>query len=239
MRHLLAACPVLHRAKAARLQDCKARTLYHRIIVKVVALASQKGGSGKTTLACSLAVVAGECGLSVALADADPQGSSAAWYERRGVLVGPDVVRVSRSAVRDAVQLARERYELLLLDTAGRMTASNDALALADLVLVPCRPAIADIDAAVRTHSAASRIARSTAFVLAQVPGRGERRAQQAEDALSALAAVAAVRVGMRNAYADALALGLGVTEFEPRGKAATEMRELWSWVAGQLEEIP
>jgi len=206
--------------------------------VRVVTLTSQKGGSGKTTLACSLAVAAMESGLVVALADADPQGSAAAWHERRSALLGPDVVSVSPTAVRGTVQAVRGQYDLLLLDTAGRMAAANDALALADLALIPCRPTIADIEAVVLTHSVASRTARTTAFVLSQVPSRGERRAQQTEEALSALGPVASARIGMRNAYADALALGLGVTEFEPRGKAAGEVSGLWEWVSGQLEEI-
>ena len=200
-------------------------------------LASRKGGSGKTTLACSLAVAAVEQGLAVALADVDPQGSALAWYGRRTSLLGPDVVHIPAAAVRDAALAARERYELLLLDTAGQAAALNDALALADLALIPCRPTIADIEAAMSSHSTAVQLAKSAVFVLAQVPSRGERRAQQAESALSPLGPVAPVRVGIRNAYADALALGLGVTEFEPRGKAADEVRRLWDWTARQLED--
>ena len=202
-----------------------------------MALASQKGGSGKTTLACALAVAAVESALRVALVDVDPQGTAAAWYGRRRALLGPDVASIDAVGVRKAVRLARGSYDLLVLDTAGREVAANDALALADLALIPCRPTIADIDAARDTHAVSSRIAGAVVFVLAQVPSRGERRAQLAEDALSALGPVAPVRMGMRNAYADALALGMGVTEFEPRGKAAAEVRDLWAWIAGQMEK--
>lgn len=207
--------------------------------MQVVTLASEKGGSGKTTLACSLGVVAAQAGHSVALVDADPQGSAAAWGARREILIGPDVVHVPLSSVPDAIEAARERYDLVLLDTPGQSTASNKALACADLVVVPCRPTIPDIEVAARAHSTASRVAPATAFVVVQVPGRGEKRAQSTDDALSSLGPVAPVRVGFRNAFADAVALGLGVTEFQPRSKAADEVRALWAWTAGRLKEAP
>ena len=222
----------------SRCHTIHARLVYNVIKVQVVTLASHKGGSGKTTLACFLAVAAAESGLEVALADADSQGSAAAWYERRNSDLGPDVVQIPAEKVRSTVQAARGQYDLLLLDTAGRMAAANDALALADLALVPCRPTIADIDPAVRMHSTARRISKAAAFVIAQVPSRGEQRAQEVENALESLGPVATVRIGMRNAYADALAMGVGVTEFEPRGKAADEIRGLWEWTAELLKEM-
>lgn len=205
----------------------------------VVTLASQKGGSGKTSLACSLAVAAQDEGLRVAIADTDPQGSGLAWYERRGALVGPDVVGITLREVRNAVSSAKPQYDLLLLDTPGQMTASNDALALADLALIPCRPTIADADTAPRMHATANGIAKSTAFVITQVPPRGERRAHAVRSSLAKRGTVCPIRMTSRNAYADALALGLGVTEFEPKGKAAAEMRRMWSWISTRLQENP
>ena len=32
--------------------------------------------------------------------------------------------------------------------------------------------------------------------------------------------------------------MGLGVIEFEPDGKAAAEIRELWQWIAKKLEKL-
>ena len=48
-----------------------------------VVLISQKGGAGKTTLACALAVAAVRTGLSTVLVDLDPQGSAATWHDLR------------------------------------------------------------------------------------------------------------------------------------------------------------
>ena len=49
----------------------------------VIALISQKGGSGKTTLATALAVAHQQDGGRAAIADLDPQGSSVAWHHFR------------------------------------------------------------------------------------------------------------------------------------------------------------
>lgn len=135
----------------------------------------------------------------MAIADTDPQGSGLAWYERRGaLLVGPDVVGITLREVRNAVSSAKPQYDLLLLDTPGQMTASNDALALADLALIPCRPTIAD--AVPRMHATANGIAKSTAFVITQVPPRGERRAHAVRSSLAKRGTVCPIRMTSKTA---------------------------------------
>ncbi len=52
--------------------------------MRTIVLASQKGGSGKTTLAAHLAVALERAGQGPAvLIDTDPQGSLAAWWNKR------------------------------------------------------------------------------------------------------------------------------------------------------------
>ncbi|UNW14387.1 ParA family protein (plasmid) [Xanthomonas phaseoli pv. phaseoli] len=85
--------------------------------MKTVAIAVQKGGAGKTTIAVHLAVAAQQAGLRVALADTDPQGSAKAWAETRSDST-LEVVAITSANVGAAVAAAAEEgYDLLIVDT--------------------------------------------------------------------------------------------------------------------------
>jgi chromosome partitioning protein len=81
------------------------------------------------------------------------------------------------------------------------------------------------------------RLGKPAAFVLTQTPPRGAR-ITEADKGLGMLAMVAPVRIVQRSAYQDAQGLGLGVTEYEHDGKAAVEIRELWSWITRKMEKV-
>ena len=112
--------------------------------MRILVLATQNGGTGKTTLACSLAVAAMERGLRAGILDADPQATAQAWYRLRD-LDGPDVAGVEPAGIPAVAAAAGGRYDLLMIDTAGQASAANATLRAADLCIVPRRPAPADI----------------------------------------------------------------------------------------------
>ena len=204
----------------------------------VFALVTQKGGSGKSTLAVGLAVAAMENGERVAIVEADPQGTTSKWRERRDHPY-PLVVRVADPAEIEGVlvSLQAEGIWLAVIDTA----ATNNALAMraitrAGLCLIPVRPSAADIEAAIPTLIAIRRLNRRFAFVLNQTPPRG-CRLSEAATSLNSLGVLALPYVGQRNDHQDALGAGLGVTEFAQEGRASEEVRELWRWVLKKLVE--
>ena len=53
--------------------------------MKVLSIVSQKGGTGKTTLATHLSVEAERNGHTIALIDLDPQASAAKWGDHRDI----------------------------------------------------------------------------------------------------------------------------------------------------------
>ena len=109
--------------------------------------------------------------------------------------------------------------------SAGRPVAT------ADLVLIPCRPSIYDLEASHKTAESLKKAGgRRGAFILNAVPSRGTR-AQEARDALQEVLPVAPVELHQLVAYSDALNDGRSVEELAPHGKAAQEIRTLYEWL--------
>lgn len=209
--------------------------------MKTVAFVTQKGGAGKTTIATSVAVAASEAGERVAALDLDPQESLFMWSENReGEQPVVDVLEVSRISELPEITKALEKagYTLLVLDTAGvDSNSTHTALKVADLALIPSRPTVMDIRATKATYEAAVRMGKGYAFILNQCPPQPNNpRAKEASSALSLFGALALPHLMQRAAHQDAFALGQGVTEYEPEGKAADEVRQLWSWIKNKME---
>ena len=202
----------------------------------VLALVTQKGGSGKSTLSVGLAVAAMEREQRVALIEADAQGTISKWKERRENAY-PRVERVADPGEIEPV-LSRLRAEgiwLTIIDTAATTNSlAVRAIGSSDFCLIPARPSPADIEAAVPTLIAIRRLNRRFAFILNQTPTRG-CRLSEAATSLNSLGLLALPFVGQRNDHQDALGVGLGVTEFAPEGKASDEIVALWEWISEHL----
>ena len=207
---------------------------------RVVSLVTQKGGSGKTTLCVNLAVAAEEAGARALIVDLDPQGTAEAWYQDREAAT-PRLVRADGGGqgLARVLEVARAQgFGLVLLDTPGRdEPAVAAAIRASAFCLVPCRPTPADMKAQPATVATIRRLGRPMAFVLTQAPPRGFRP-REAGLGLSVLGPVAPVHVVSRHAFQDAHGAGLAVTEFEPDGKGAEEVRALWRWLEGRLEKV-
>lgn len=117
--------------------------------MKTVVVASSKGGVGKTTLATHLAAQSALSGRRTVLVDADPQGSSTRWCERRAELESAVLpVDGTRKAWRK--RIPDDTQQIVVDAPAGAMAASLEAfLELADAVVVPVQPSALDIEATV------------------------------------------------------------------------------------------
>jgi chromosome partitioning protein len=206
----------------------------------VIVLATQKGGSGKSTLAIGLAIAAIDDGQRVGLIEADPQGTIWNWGQRRNN-PKPHIKRADSSITIDRaiLHLRREAFTLAIIDTAATVNVlSATAIGSADLCLIPARPSPADIEAALPTLGTVRKLNKRFAFVLNQTAARSNR-ASEAATALHAAGALALPYIVQRNDHQDALGVGLGVTEYDPQGRAAEEIRNLWRWVWTTLTAEP
>ena len=199
--------------------------------MRTVAIVSQKGGSGKTTIAVHLAVCAERAGKPTLILDLDPQGSAMAWLKRRGDDV-PEVIATDSGKLAGMLAKAREGGAgLVIVDTAPHSDrAAAVASQLADLVLIPCRPAAFDVDAIASTLTITKLANSKTAIVLNAIPTRGTY-AEEVSEALGQIATVAPVNLYQRAAYFNAVNDGRSVEEYEPKGRAAEEIRALYNWI--------
>ena len=204
--------------------------------MKVVAIISQKGGAGKTTLAVHLATAAASAGHAAAIIDLDPQATATSWGDRRE-LDAPEVVSGQAVRLPTLMKTARENgATFLVLDTAPNadQTASLAARA-ADVVLIPCRPATFDLEA-IETTLLLSRTANKPAYiVLNAVPPRSNIGREATEGLVERGAQVAPHQLSHRAAFAHGVIDGRTAQEFEPEGKAADEVRALYAWLCGKV----
>jgi chromosome partitioning protein len=201
----------------------------------VIAIASQKGGAGKSTLAVNLGALADRESAPSLLVDTDEQGSLAVWHRVRGART-PLLVNCSAADIGNVLEMAR-RYKMVewvFIDGPG---LANDEIAAtmreATLVLIPSRIAVFDLASLPATIAVARRSGRPFFVALNAVPPK--RGITESPAVIAARRAVKEMgapvwrgAIAQRAAYAHALASGQAVTEFEPSGPAAEEIRLLW-----------
>ena len=197
--------------------------------MKTIAIISQKGGAGKTTLALHLAVAAELDGQRAAVIDLDPQASAASWGDSRSE-DNPAVVSAQATRLTNVLEAAQEAgAKLAVIDTAPHSeSAALSAARAADLVLIPCRPAILDLRAISNTVDLVKLAGANACIVLNAVPPRGTL-ADEAAEAVSGYGVnLLPIRVGQRAAFIHALTAGQTAQEYEPKGKAAAESQKLY-----------
>lgn len=204
--------------------------------MKIVAIISQKGGTGKSTLAVHLATAAVAAGCTAAIIDLDPQATVASWGDRR-TADAPEVVSGQAVRLPALIKAAEENgADLLLLDTAPNADqAASLAARAADVVLIPCRPAAFDLEAIETTLLLTKATGKPAWVVLNAVPARSNIGKEAATGLTERGAQVAPPYLTHRAAFAHGVIDGRTAQEFEPAGKAAEEIEQLYKWLCGAV----
>lgn len=207
--------------------------------MRTYAVISQKGGAGKTTLALHLAAEAAGRGIRALLIDLDPQASAMRWADRRGDCA-PDVASEHPARLGAALAAAAAQgYGVAIVDTAPHADqAALVAARAADVMIVPCRPSILDVDAIGATLDLAKLARRPAVVVLNAAPVRS-RVVDEAAAAVRKLGgSVAEVVVRERVALRHCLVAGQVAAEFEPAGAAAQEIAALYDALTRFAESV-
>lgn len=204
--------------------------------MKTIAIISQKGGAGKTTLAIHLAAACVQAGRNTAIIDLDPQASATNWKDRRASDV-PIVVSAHASRLRHELQRIEDNSgEVVFIDTAPHVDAAAlEAAKAADLVVIPCRPAILDIEALANTLQLVRTTRTPVLIVLNAVAATGGEAAEAAEAIAGLDAEVCPVQLGNRVAFSRSLITGRTAQEYEPEGKAGREIERLHAFMCAHM----
>ncbi|MEM6907479.1 MAG: ParA family partition ATPase [Pseudomonadota bacterium] len=203
-----------------------------------IAIVSQKGGSGKTTLAVHIATRAAQAKHESCVIDTDPQATAAAWSDWRGDFL-PVVVTSPPARLTRTIESARKQgVDFVVIDTPPHAdAAAREAIKAADIVLIPTKPRAFDL-AALEPIADLVGFAKTPAFVvLNSVPAGATVLAEDARTAASDMGLeICPVELGDRAAFHRSSAKGETAAEIDPAGKAALEIEALWKWLSKQLK---
>ncbi len=207
--------------------------------MRVIVFASQKGGSGKTTLAGHIGVQAELSGAGpVALIDTDPQGSLAKWWNCRESPTPAFLHSAFTNLVHDLDEARAQGFKLIIVDTPPAVTkAISEVVSFADLVVLPTRPSPHDLRAVGPTIDICESRKKPMIFALNAATPRA-RITMEAAVALSQHGTVAPVTVYNRTDFAASMIDGRTVMEIEPEGKSAEEIRGLWEYLQQRLMRL-
>lgn len=204
-----------------------------------IGVLNSKGGVGKTMISTLLAVRAAKDFRRVAIVDLDPQRGSVRWWGHRGKASNPEVM-VGESEAADAIEKLRlAGYDIAIFDGApGSLEATEDAIKVCDLVVIPLKAADQDLGSTEYVVSACRQAGKDIVLVINEVdPNRKtDRRAEEVREILEG-AGLHVVKPSFKRrvGYTDAMNAGKAIIELKDQGGAEQEVKALYDAVMSKL----
>lgn len=205
--------------------------------MRVITIASSKGGVGKTTLASLLAVKAASISSQVCIVDLDPQGSLGSWWQRRGRPGNPALADAYDTASEAVGALRNDGWEWLIIDTPPAFVhVITDAIRAADLAVIPLKASALDLVASEDSVLAARDASVQHLCVITDAEPRW-KTTNAARDYLRAAGVpVAETIITHRAAYVAAMTAGKAGPEVDRTDATQREIDSLWAEIVTALE---
>lgn len=201
-----------------------------------IAVVTQKGGAGKTTLATNLAVALAQDGAKVLLVDADRQRTALDWFAVRSAAernCKVTVVGIDNDTIHKQIGSLAAGYDHVVVDGPPRAEKiDRSAIMAAEVVLIPVQPSSADVWAAETTIKLMEEARTFRPDLVAVLVVN-----RKIPNTILGVAVLDLLRefsvktlqstVGQRVIFAESLGRGGSVVEDAPHGAAAEEIRAL------------
>lgn len=206
--------------------------------MKIIAVAIQKGGVGKSTITRTLGTAAAMAGLNVLVLDMDNQQTTTMWGRRRENPL-PLVKFTTENDLADELKRASAAgCELVIIDTPpARSTEAPAAVEAADLVLIPCTADVEAFEQLPRTARLARTTGKTAVAILNKATPNSRSEEAAARGVFEALSLPMAPAVLHEyKVHRHAARQGLTAQELEPDSRASAEVQRLWEWICAKLQ---
>ena len=205
--------------------------------MNTLAVLSRKGGTGKTTLTVNLAIAAERAGHKVAIVDLDSQASASEWGDWREAET-PEVISAHSARLpQELHKLKQQGITFALLDTPPKIEdIALDAAKAADMAIIPCKLGAFDLKSIEKTILVGNMAKCSMRIVFNAVRARSSMLYPAKRAVRVYEVNVAPCVIGDRVVFSHSVIEGLGVMEYEPKGKASFEIQTLFRYISKELE---
>ena len=197
---------------------------------KIIALANQKGGSGKTTLSANLAVLWANSDYKVAVVDADAQQSLTYWLNARKKYYGDDSIGIDQYSfdarnLKEDLKNIKRKYDFIIIDSPPSITFETiQIVKTSDAIYVPVQPSPLDLMATIPFLNIAKEERKKTTVILNRVMPRAKLTEAMVMRLRYAGAKIARSRISGKIIYAETFSVGRGVVDISITSDAAKEI---------------